>query len=233
MDTFSKTTSYSTCRTRVHSRFAAAMNQSSDSSDSDSTEGLTAGQLDALLAEAKLECENSLGRLLVDSQRYLLSIANQTLSADLRAKLSPADLVQDTLLEALRDFKKFQGERYMELRAWLRKILLNNIANASRHFERTQKRQSSREVPLANAFGGAGSLAAPVPTPSKEAVALERELALEQALLRLPPQMRLAIVLRNREHLNFAEIGLRLKRSPEAARKLWARGIERLQQELV
>jgi RNA polymerase sigma-70 factor (ECF subfamily) len=232
MKSSSKSTNRSTCRTRMPSCLASAMNQSSDSSHSEPATGPCSAQLDAALTDAKLGCENALGKLLVDSQRYLLAIANQSLSPELRVKISPSDLVQDTLLEALRDFKGFQGERYSELRAWLRKILLNNAANASRHFVQTQKRQFSREVPLTSDFGGVSPLADPVPTPSKEAVALERELALERALSRLPPQMRMAIVLRNREHLSFAQIGMRLERSTEAARKLWARAIERLQGEL-
>jgi hypothetical protein len=42
--------------------------------------------------------------------------------------------------------------------------------------------------------------------------------------------MRLAIQLRSRTEASFAEIGLRLDRSPEAARKVWFRGVQRLKQ---
>lgn len=199
----------------------------------DSSLRCSRAELDAWLNDARLGCEAALGRLLAAAQRYLLTIANQTLPEALRAKVSPSDLVQDTSFEAFKDFSSFDGERFEELLAWLRKILLNNIANAGRHFERTQKRQVSREIPLEVHPGNDRSLADPQPTPSKEMMSRERTMALEQALARLPAEMRAAIVLRNREHLSFSEIGLQLERSSEAARKLWARGIERLQLELM
>jgi DNA-directed RNA polymerase specialized sigma24 family protein len=44
--------------------------------------------------------------------------------------------------------------------------------------------------------------------------------------------MKRAIVLRNREHLSFAEMSLLLGRSIDATRKLWVRAIERMQAEL-
>jgi RNA polymerase sigma-70 factor (ECF subfamily) len=209
------------------------MSISSEEMTPDSGLRCTRAELDAWLNDAKRGCEASLGRLLAAAHRYLLTIANQTVPDALRAKVSPSDIVQDTSFEAFRDFSSFEGERFEELLAWLRKILLNNMANAGRLFERTQKRQISREIPLEVHAGNDRSLADPQPTPSKELMTRERTLALERALARLPSEMRSAIVLRNREHLSFAEIGLRLERSSEAARKLWARAIERLQHELM
>lgn len=208
------------------------MSVSSENSTSDSDSSIGRAELDAWLIDAKRGCEIAFGKLLAAAQRYLLTIANQTLPEMLRAKVSPSDLVQDTSFEAFRDFETFDGERFEELLAWLRMILLNNIANANRHFERTQKRQVSREIPLGGRQDAGWALADPKPTPSKEMICLERELALERALVRLPVEMKAAIILRNREHLSFAEIGIQLERSADAARKLWARAIERLQQEL-
>lgn len=202
------------------------------SNNSTASAGYTREELNLWLANARQGCDEAVGHLLAAAQRYLLLIANRTLPEVLRAKVSPSDLVQETSLEAFEDFASFEGERFEELLAWLRMILLNNITNSVRHFECTQKRQLSREVPLDGPHGGDGFLADPHPTPSKELISLERELALERALARIPGEMKAAIVLRNREHLSFAEIGLQLQRSSEAARKLWARAIERLQQEL-
>jgi RNA polymerase sigma-70 factor (ECF subfamily) len=189
-------------------------------------------EVDAWLAEARRGSEVALGQLLSAAQRYLLAIANRSLPEALRAKLSPSDLVQETSLEAFQDFTAFDGQHFDELLAWLRMILLNNLANSVRYFEQTQKRQVPREVPLDGPHRADGSLADPNPTPSKDLIAHERGQELQRALQRLPAQMQSAIVLRNREHLSFSEIGVQLHRSPEAARKLWARAIERLQHEL-
>jgi RNA polymerase sigma-70 factor (ECF subfamily) len=60
----------------------------------------------------------------------------------------------------------------------------------------------------------------------------EQSATLERALDRLPEDYRRVIQLRYREERSFEEIAQLMQRSPNAARKLWARAIERLQQEL-
>jgi RNA polymerase sigma-70 factor, ECF subfamily len=47
--------------------------------------------------------------------------------------------------------------------------------------------------------------------------------------LRLPPDDQAVVLLRHFDCLSFEEIGRRLDRSPDAARKLWGRAIVRLQ----
>jgi RNA polymerase sigma-70 factor (ECF subfamily) len=54
----------------------------------------------------------------------------------------------------------------------------------------------------------------------------------EAAIERLPDDSRLVVLLRHKEHLSFTEIGERLGRSGDAARKLWERAVERLAQEM-
>jgi RNA polymerase sigma-70 factor (ECF subfamily) len=60
----------------------------------------------------------------------------------------------------------------------------------------------------------------------------EQDRALQAALGRLPEDYRRVITLRYEQQLSFEEIGQLLHRSPDAARKLWARAVERLQEEL-
>jgi RNA polymerase sigma-70 factor (ECF subfamily) len=64
-------------------------------------------------------------------------------------------------------------------------------------------------------------------------VALEHEkaLALRRALERLPEEYRRVVVLRFEEGRSFEEIGRLTDRSPDAARKVWSRAMERLRQE--
>ena len=59
-------------------------------------------------------------------------------------------------------------------------------------------------------------------------MAREKSRALQTALEGLTPEQRMVIRLRNFERLGFAEIGEELGKSPEAARKFWARSIESL-----
>lgn len=197
------------------------------------TEDLPAEQFHQWLLEAKQGSEVALGRLLWAAHRYLLRIANETLSEALRGKTGASDLVQDTALEAYQDFRTFQGERYEELLHWLRGILLHNVANSNRHFERVQKRDVSREVALIDGYVVGRHLVSSYQTASDCLIAIEQTEAVEMAVLQLPADMRSAVLLRNREHLSFSDIGVRLNRSADAARKLWARAVEQLQDQLV
>ena len=187
------------------------------------------------LSAARAGSREALGQVLEACRAYLLRIANEGLADDLQAKGGASDLVQETFLEAQRDFARFQGKTEAELLAWLRCLLLNNVANFARGYRETGKRQVSREVPLeppdSSSVGEMG-LSANTATPSMEAMAREKAEAVERALERLPEDYRRVITLRNQERREFDDIGLLMGRSADAARRLWSRAIERLQQEL-
>jgi len=189
----------------------------------------TKEQVESLIQNARDGSTVALGQRVDASRSYLLAVARRSLPSSLQAKLSPSDLVQEAALEAHRDFAMFQGEQREELFAWLRRILLNNVANVRRHFEETAKRDVSLEVAWEQVASCAiVDLIHDPRTPCSQLVSLEQRNAMEEALSRLPADLRNAIELRNKEHLSFAEIGAQMKCSPSAARKLWARAIERL-----
>jgi RNA polymerase sigma-70 factor, ECF subfamily len=187
------------------------------------------------LAAAHAGSRDALGQVLEACRAYLLRIANEGMPDDLQAKGGASDLVQETFLEAQRDFARFQGKTEVELLAWLRCLLLNNVANFTRCYRETGKRQVSREVPLeptdSSSVGEIG-LTANAGTPSMEAMAREKADAVARALEQLPEDYRRVITLRNQERREFEEIGRLMERSPDAARRLWSRAIERLQQEM-
>jgi RNA polymerase sigma-70 factor (ECF subfamily) len=187
------------------------------------------------LAEARAGSRDALGQALELCRAYLLRVANDGLSPELRAKAGASDLVQDTFLEAQRDFAQFQGGSETELLAWLRQMLVHNAANFARRYRDTGKRQIGLEVSLQGNDSTAEPHPAPdpkTPTPSREAMAHETAEAIQKALERIPAEYRQIIVLRNQERRTFEEIGPLMDRSPYAARRLWAKAIERLQQEL-
>ena len=170
-------------------------------------------------------CRESLGRLLEVCRPYLLLVANQELAPELRGKVSPSDLVQETFLKAQGNMGRFHGHTEDELLAWLRRILLNHLANERRRFGYEVALDSGGQVD-ARAAGGAA------PSPSGQAIAREELSGLERALEKLPEHYRQVVQWRNWERLSFEEIGRRSGRSAEAARKLWARAVEQLAQEL-
>jgi RNA polymerase sigma-70 factor, ECF subfamily len=186
------------------------------------------------LAEARAGSAEALGKALDNCRKYLLLIAGRQIDSDLHAKGGASDLVQETFLEAHRDFARFHGSSEDELLAWLRQILLNNVANFTRRYRTTGKREVGREVPLQpqDSEKAAGpSVPDPTRTPSSQAVEREQAEALQRALARLPDEYRRVIVHRYLEGRSFEEIGALMNRSADAARKLWARAMERLRQE--
>lgn len=190
--------------------------------------------LAGLLHEAQEGSLEALGQLLEACRLYLLVIARRELRAPLQAKLDAADLVQETFIEATRDFAHFRGASEAQLLGWLRGILLHNLADFTRRFS-TSCRCLAQEVPLSERqFDGvsAPSAGSGARTVCEQLIAQEQCRALDAALQRLPPCYRQVLQLRYDEHYSFAEIGKCLQRSPEAARKLWCRALQRLRQDM-
>lgn len=195
---------------------------------------IPASDAERWLPAAQAGSKDALAQLLEACRGYLLFIAAQELDPALRAKGGASDLVQETLLEAYKDFTDFKGGEE-ELLAWLRRLLRNNLVNFARRFRDTGKRRMSAEIPLEGSDSSAGwaqGLMGSDSTPSAHAMASEQAAAVEKALARLPDDYRQVILLRYREELPFEEIGRVMARSANAVEKLWLRAIERLRQEL-
>jgi RNA polymerase sigma-70 factor (ECF subfamily) len=171
----------------------------------------------------------ALGRLLDLCRHYLLLVANKELTPALWAKIAPSDIVQDTLLEAGRDFPGFLGGSEDDLLAWLRRILRNNVANVRRHFE-TEKREVDREVPLEECSPGEllEGAVSPTETPSKYVQAREQDEQVRRAIGQLPEHYRQVILLELTGNLTWPQIAEKLSSTPDAARKLWGRAVEEL-----
>jgi RNA polymerase sigma-70 factor (ECF subfamily) len=190
----------------------------------------------AMLNDARggsAEALEALGALLEQFRPYLLLIANEELDSDLRAKGGASDLVQESFLDAQRGFGNFQGASANELLAWLRRILLHNVADFTRRYRVAAARRVAQEQVLDGPDDSPGKqVVADEPSPSELASAGERAQLLFAAIQRLPDDQRRAVLLRYQANLSFEEIGTALNRSADAARKLWFRAVENLREEL-
>ena len=168
-------------------------------------------------------------------RHYLRLLAEAQVGRHLRAKCDPSDLVQQTLLEAHRDFPAFQGQHETELLGWLRRILAHNLFNEARRFA-TRGRDATRELSLEGFQAGIDQssqilgrgLADGGPTPSE--VACEREAAVHVAdvLTRLPENYQQVLLLRLFEGLPAEEVAQRMGTSAGAVRMLQMRALEAL-----
>jgi len=167
---------------------------------------------------------------------YLLLCAREELDSDLRAKVRESDLVQQSCLEAHRDFPKFGGQSVSDLMQWLETILRSNAADLRRRFAATrrhglepafslddshseQAQDAKESLQDEHAVTGSGS-------------SVRKDLELDAAISRLPADYQNVILLRHRDKLSFAQIGERTERTPDAARMLWARAVQRLRIEM-
>jgi len=177
-----------------------------------------------------------LGELLELYRNYLKLLARAQVDLHLRSRADASDLVQETFLDACRDFHQFRGSTEAELMAWLKKILIYNVAKFIQRQVVAKKRDARRDVSLDRHLAAVNqssahfeaALASPASTPSVQASRRERAAVVADYLAQLPPAYREVILLRNLEGLAFAEVARRMQRSSGAVRILWVRALDHL-----
>ncbi|MFM9059264.1 MAG: sigma-70 family RNA polymerase sigma factor [Planctomycetaceae bacterium] len=187
----------------------------------------------ALLAAARDGRPDALGRIFEVARGHLLQLAERDLPSELRPKIGPSDLVQETAIEMQRGFDRFTGTTAEECFAWLREILRNNTVDAVRHYRERLKRTVDREVSLAaHPHRTDAGFVDPRRSPDASAIRREEADALADVLPRLPAEERQILELRYQSGLSFADIAAHLGRSPKTVRRLWYQALARAQREL-
>lgn len=189
-----------------------------------------------LLQQAKSGDNAILGQLLERYQNYLKLLARIEVGRRLQGKLDASDIVQETFLDAHRQFSKFRGTAEPQFVQWLRLILAGTLANVVRRYFGTQARDLGLEQQLAADLDQSTCalgqiLIDPHSSPSQLAIRGEQSLRVTAALSRLSADYQNVLILRHLEGLTFPQIGERMGRSVDSVEKLWLRGLTRLRQE--
>ncbi|MDG2382130.1 MAG: sigma-70 family RNA polymerase sigma factor [Pirellulaceae bacterium] len=187
---------------------------------------------------AKAAAPDRLGPLLELYRRYLFLLADLRLDAKLRARISPSDIVQETMLEAHRDFHQFRGQTESEFICWLKRILTNNLARTIEMHVTAAKRDIRREVSLDQhnksvdpaSIQRCTAITCSEEIPSVQAERRENAQFLNDAINELPIQYRKVLQLRSLQGCSFNEVAEQMSRSVPAAKMLWARAFKQLQQ---
>jgi len=171
--------------------------------------------------------QEALDELLEAHRNYLRVLAASCLHREMQGKADPSDVVQETLLKVHENFRHFRGTTELEWMTWLRKILVNQLTDFQKGFRR-ERRSVTREQSLGSLVDRSSAMLrnlgpAPGPSPSQEAQ--RREAA---AISELDPEDRDVVILRNLHELDWNAVGERTGRSPDAARMLWARAMQRV-----
>jgi RNA polymerase sigma-70 factor, ECF subfamily len=190
----------------------------------------------ALFHRARLGSQSSLGILLQQYRNYLTILATTQIDRRIQPRVSPSDVVQETMLRAHKNFGQFRGASEPELLAWLRQILVHNLATFVEQHMLAARRDVRREVSIEQIGAAlehstiqlAGLLPAEGTSPSLAVQRREEAVTLADRLAQLPDDYREVLVLRNLQGLPFDVVAQRLDRSVGAARMLWLRAIERL-----
>lgn len=175
-----------------------------------------------LIERARDGDEEALGQALQQHRPYLRLLAQRVVSGPLAARLDPSDVIQQTLLSAIREFPAFNGREPGEFLAWLVRMHERNLQDAVREHVVSQKRGVGREGSQIEetAFIDTGAS-----SPSARLLQGERAVHLAQALESLPDDQREAVRLRHLEGLSLAQMAARLARSERAVAALLNRGI--------
>lgn len=177
-----------------------------------------------LLREAREGSNDALGQLFELCGDKLLALIRIRLGPSLRREVESGDILQQTLLKAFQRIDQFEGADRDTLMGWLATIAWNEIRDQADYYQRLRRDARLRATwtsgfdPVARELHGEVSLL----------VLQEESRQLVAALDRIEEDHREVIALRRFLDLSFTEVGERMDRSAEAARKLFARAMAAL-----
>lgn len=179
--------------------------------------------LEADLVRRALERDLDAFNALVDlHQRSVFNLCFRMLGNPASAE----DATQDAFLSAFRSIHTFRGTNF---RPWLMRIAANACTDELRR--RGRRPAVSLDAPLADS---GEHIDVPDPVAGPEAMSLRAEDAkvVQQALLRLPDDQRLAVVMCDIQGYAYEEIAVAMSCSVGTVKSRIARGREKLRREL-
>lgn len=177
------------------------------------------------IERAKSGDEAAVSKIVNKFRSYLLFVANSKLEPTIAGRVSPSDVVRNTIAGLPQKMGTFAGESEEELKSWLRVSLCNSLKN-SPHFHLQEKRSVACEMNLPSSRFEDSS------PPRKRMESTETHAIVEQGLKTISDHDQKVLRMRHQEGLTFVEIGKALSVSADAARMSWARAIESLKTHL-
>ncbi|MEO6808003.1 MAG: sigma-70 family RNA polymerase sigma factor [Isosphaeraceae bacterium] len=199
-----------------------------------------------LMAQARAGQTDALGELCDLYRNYLRMVVRTGLGPRLRERVELSDVVQEALVEVVKQFPQFTGQNEAALVGWLRRLVGQKLADLGRYHSRAKRAGQGSALPLDAPFGGgdaaevAGApggrlldmLALSQTSPSEAASRRELIVLLADALADLPEAEAEVLWLYHADGLSFETIGERLGLGRKAVRGLWARGLKGLRRQL-
>jgi RNA polymerase sigma-70 factor (ECF subfamily) len=182
---------------------------------------------DAALVQGLREgAESAYEELLARFQQPVYNLALRLLSEPSDA----SDVVQEVFLKIFRNVGNFRGQS--SLKTWVYRITVNEAYNARRWFFRHRRGEVGLEEEHEDSRSPAEVLADSGRSPFDHVLDLEKQELIEQALRRINPLFREAVVLRDITDLSYEEVAQVLKVSLGTVKSRILRGREALRDEL-
>ena len=198
-----------------------------------------------LMARARAGETDALGELCALYRNYLRMVVRSGLGPRLRERVELSDVVQEALVEVVRQFPQFTGQNEAALVGWLRRLVGQKLADLGRYHSRAKRSAGGPAVPLDAPWEPAGRagpnhpggrlldmLALSQTSPSEAASRRELIVLLADALAGLPETEAEVLWLYHAEGLSFEAIGERMGLSRKSIRGIWARGLRTLKRSL-
>ena len=180
-----------------------------------------------LAKEGDETARNQLCGVYVERVRRIVRLR---MGSELRSKLESMDIVQDSLMSALRNLKDFNYSNEGDFLRWLSRIAENQIRGNLDQLH-AAKRDMRKEVPLeqrsTHTHNSGGQDLCPVSQTTPSLIFSRREDLdkLEHAMDLLKPAHRQVIILARIEGLAHKDIAARMDKSPDAVGMLLSRAL--------
>ncbi len=182
---------------------------------------------------------NSIAASLMEYQPQLLNLAKRNLNPVLLRRVTPEDVVQDTLSAACRKIDFLENHPEVPVYFKLRTILFQTISALERKHLQSQKRDAYKELEVAdqNEDTTAGlnwnMFADSVTGPLTRIARIDRYELLKKALENLPENDRRILELRHFDNMTNSDCAEVLQITAKNASIRYVRALERLQKQLL
>jgi RNA polymerase sigma-70 factor (ECF subfamily) len=157
----------------------------------------------------------------------------------LQGRVDESDVIQESSLEAARQFDEYLAERPLPFYLWLRQIVGRKLIDIHRRHLGARQRGVAQEVslhygalPAADSASLAAQLLGKLTSPSEAATRAETRLRVQEVLNAMDPLDREMLALRHFEHMTNAEVAQTLDIGESAASSRYVRALRRLKEEL-
>ena len=194
-------------------------------------------ETDDLLRRAADGDRDALAALFARHRDRLEQMVLLRLDRRLRSRIDPADVLQETYLEAARRIAVFARAPTTSVYVWLRVLAGQKLVDLTRRHLGAKMRDAGQEIslhrgalPQASSLSLAAQLLGRLTSPSRAAIRAETRLRVQEALNSLDPIDREVLALRHFELMTNGEVAQVLGLSKAAASNRYVRALKRLKE---